>query len=233
MFEKAILLISILMISATGFAQSSSEPASPDSPKTSLEENIGSAVDVADVKKHFFGIFGAAGLPATTSFGAAYYYGEARNFGFIYQTGSGKLDGTIYFDNKYNELLFVYGETAYGEWNKVGGFGFGQQELKVGVDYKDKDGVLFAESDTIKNTYFKMSLGMNKFYRSGFNWGFDFGFTFSLNKSADTYANPNATNASSDHPTYGTTKEEYNLIHKLLAEGISLQFNLIKVGWYF
>lgn len=233
MFNKLFISMLILISFDSSFAQTNQASPPPEPLKSSLEENIGSAVDVADVKKHFIGVFGAVGLPATTSYGLAYYYGDTREYGLIFQTGSGKLDGTINFQNEYKEILFVHGSTVVDEWNKVGCFGFGQQSLKVGVNYTDKNGLTFAESDDVKNTYVKLSLGMNKFYRSGFNWGFDFGFTFSLSKSSDTYANTNAASASVDHLTYGTTKEEYNTIHKILAEGFSLQFNLIKVGWYF
>lgn len=199
----------------------------------SLDENIGSAVDVAETKKHFFGVFGGVGLPAITSYGLAYYYGESRDYGLILQAGSGKLNSTVSFDNKYKEVLFVYGKSAYGEWNKVGNFGIGQQDITVGANFTDSQGRYFNEQDKVKKTYLKMSLGMNKFYRSGFNWGFDFGFTFALNKTNDYTANANARAATEDHDTYGKKKQQYNLYHKILAEGISLQFNLLKIGWYF
>lgn len=233
MTKKFALVIITTFSFHFSYAQDKNISPAGEVKKTSLEENIGSAVDVAETKKHFFGVFGALGLPSMTSFGAAYYYGESRNVGIILQTGSGNINGEISYDNKYSEVLVVFGETAVDEWNKVGNFGFGQQDITVGTNYTDSNGQLYIESDKVKNTYFKMSLGMNKFYRSGFNWGFDFGFTFSLDRSSEYSSNSNAAAASIDHPTYGTIKDEYNLVHKLLAEGVSFQFNLIKVGWYF
>ena len=230
------LILALLLASTAVFAQETAptEVATPTpSAEKTLEENIGSAVDLANTKKNFIGAFAAVGLPATTSYGLAYYYGENRDYGLILQAGSGKTSGELYYDTNYKEFMFVDGSTATEQWNSAGGIGIGIREINVGTDFTAANSLVYQESEKFKITYLKLSLGLNKFYRSGFNWGFDFGFTFTLNSSSTETFNANAAGTTIDDLNYGDAKEKYNLMRKLLASGMGFQFNLLKVGWYF
>jgi hypothetical protein len=242
---KALLLLLIFvsqLVSQTVFAQdttttptadtTAATPA-PGNVEKTLEENIGSAAGLANTKKNFFGAFAALGLPATANYGLAYYYGEQRDIGIILQAGSGKSTGTISYDTEYKELMLVDGSTATDSWNKAGGIAIGVREISVGTEFTGSNTLIYQESETFKQTYLKLSLGMNKFYRSGFNWGFDFGFTFNLDSSSTQNFNANAINTTIDDPIYGDHKQNYNFIKKLLAGGMSFQLNILKVGWYF
>lgn len=205
-------IFSFIFLSFPGYA---AEPeVKPDPAKVALE------------------VFAGFGLPSFNNFGLNLYLGEKKDICLRLQTGAGTMSGDVSYDDQYKELLFLANRTKEDDkWSTFVGAGIGNQEISVQTDYTENGGTRYREQETFKKTYLKFNVGIVAFADNGFTLGSDFGLTYPVNISSVYSANENA--QGTDIPMYNATRKNFDLVKSLFATGITIQFNLIRLGWHF
>ena len=172
------------------------------------------------------------GLPSFANYGLSIYHGPNKDIGIRFQTGNSTMSGEVGYTDKYEEFFFFVNRTQNeNAWQKFVGLGIGRQDLILETNYTDKSGQKFSEKESFEKKYLKLNFAWTYFSQNHFTLGTDLSITYPLMISSKY--EPGANIPVPQYSSYKSTQDQLAVFKTLLATGASLQFNIVRVGWYF